>query len=437
VGGRCIAVAYSGGRDSTALLHAVLAQARPRGVAVVATHVHHGLSPNADAWLEHCEAQCLRWARRHPDLKFVAQRLTTRPAPGESVEQWARRARYRALREMAQAHGATLVLLAHHRRDQAETLLLQALRGAGVAGLSGMPHSAVRDGIEWQRPWLSQPGDAIAAYARQHRLSFIVDESNQDTRFARNLLRRDVWPALLGAFPQAEVSLAASAQWAQEAAAAMSELAQIDLARVSVAGAPGDFALGSWLGLSPARRSNALRTWLRERLGAPAAASLVSRLMNELPATRSARWLVAAGELRLHRGVLRYATTQPDVPAGLPRECTLSVLRGGCYRLPGWAGRLQVTRVRDNGVPLARLARIDLRPREGAEKFQAGIGRPPRSLKKQFQSAGVPVWARSGPLIYSGGQLVFVPGLGLDARVIGVAGQALMALSWLPAEAGS
>ena len=267
--------------------------------------------------------------------------------------------------------------------------------------------------------------------------SFIVDESNQDTRFARNLLRRDVWPALLGAFPQAEVSLAASAQWAQEAAAAMSELAQIDLARVSVAGAPGDFALGSWLGLSPARRSNALRTWLRERLGAPAAASLVSRLMNELPATRSARWLVAAGELRLHRGVLRYATTQPDVPAGLPRESTLSVLRGGCYRLPGWAGRLQVTRVRDNGVPLARLARIDLRPREGAEKFQAGIGRPPRSLKKQFQSAGVPAWARVGPLIYSGGQLVFVPGLGLDARVIGVAGQALVSLSWLPAEAGS
>ena len=212
----------------------------------------------------------------------------------------------------------------------------------------------------------------------------------------------------------------------------MSELAQIDLARISVAGAPGVFALGSWLGLSPARRSNALRTWLKVQCGAPAAASLVSRLMNELPATRSARWPVASGELRLHRGVMRFATTPRDVTAGVPRESTLSVLRGGCYRLPGWAGRLQVTRVRDNGVPLAWLARVDLRPRQGAETFQAGIGRPPRSLKKQFQEAAVPAWERGGPLVYSGGQLVFVPGLGLDARVIGLPGQPMVSLRWVP-----
>jgi tRNA(Ile)-lysidine synthase len=158
--------------------------------------------------------------------------------------------------------------------------------------------------------------------------------------------------------------------------------------------------------------------------------------MNELPATRSAQWPVAGGKLRLHRGELQYVKTPPTPPAGVPRESTLSVRRGGCYRLPGWSGQLQVTRVRDNGVPLAWLARIDLKPREGAETFQAGAGRPPRNLKKQFQSAGVPAWARNGPLIYSGGQLVFVPGLGLDARVIGMAGQALMSLHWLPAGAG-
>ena len=110
----------------------------------------------------------------------------------------------------------------------------------------------------------------------------------------------------------------------------------------------------------------------------------------------------------------------------------MSVRRAGTYRLPGWTGSLQVERVRDGGVPLAWLAHLELRPRAGAEKFQAGIGRPPRGLKKQYQDAGVPVWERTGPLVYSGGQLVFVPGLGIDARVIGLPGQALVNLRWRP-----
>jgi len=95
-------------------------------------------------------------------------------------------------------------------------------------------------------------------------------------------------------------------------------------------------------------------------------------------------------------------------------------------------GRLQVTRVAFGGVPLAWLAHAELRPRQGAEQFQAGLGRPPRSLKKQFQAAGVAAWQRDGPLLYSGGQLVFVPGLGLDARIVGLPGQPLVTLEWLP-----
>ena len=180
---RIVAVAYSGGRDSTALLHATLAQARLLGVQVLALHVHHGLSPNADAWLAHGEGQCQRWAKRGHAVAFVAHRLTDRPAPGESVEAWARYARYKALRMMAAEGSASIVLLAHHQRDQAETLLLQALRGAGVAGLSGMPRAVQRDGIEWLRPWLAMPRDAIDAYVRRHRLKFIDDDSNSDTRF--------------------------------------------------------------------------------------------------------------------------------------------------------------------------------------------------------------------------------------------------------------
>ncbi len=422
------------------MLHATLAEATPLGVDVLALHVHHGLSPNADAWLVHCEDQCRRWSRRHPNLQLVSQRLTTRHGQGESVEAWARQARYHALREMALGQQAGLVLLAHHRRDQAETLLLQALRGAGVAGMSGMPRRVMRDGIAWQRPWLQQPREAIDAYVRRHRLKHIDDESNADARFARNRLRLDVWPELVHAFPHAEAALSTAANWAQEASAALQELAVMDLARVAVetpSGTSSGLALGPWLELSEPRRSNVLRAWLKARLGAPAPASLVTRLMAELPSVCSVRWALNDGELQLHRSVLRHRASHslpaPRLPRP-PREATLSVCRAGTCALPGWGGRLQVTRVTEGGVPLAWLAHLELKPREGAEQFQAGIARPPRSLKKQFQSIGVPAWDRDGPLLYSGGQLVFVPGLGLDARVIGLAGQALVSLHWLADE---
>jgi tRNA(Ile)-lysidine synthase len=111
-------------------------------------------------------------------------------------------------------------------------------------------------------------------------------------------------------------------------------------------------------------------------------------------------------------------------------EASLSIRRAGSYRLPGWGGCLRAVRVGEGGVPLAWLAQVELRERSGGERFQAGVGRPARSLKKQFQAAEVPAWQRAGPLVYSGGQLVFVPGLGIDARVIGLPGQPQVTLQW-------
>ena len=430
---RCIAVAWSGGRDSTALLHATLTEAALLGAKVFALHVHHGLSPNADAWLAACEAQCMRWVKHGLPVTFISTRLTTSPAQGESVEAWARQARYRALRAMAVANGVSVVWLAHHRRDQAETFLLQALRGAGMAGLAGMPVSVERDGITWQRPWLSKPREDIEAYVRRHRLQHIEDESNGDPRFARNRLRLDVWPALANAFEQAETSLATAAARAHEARTALEELALLDLSHVA---SDRGLQVAPWLALSSARRGNALRAWLGAQTGQAASASLIARLLHELPATRSARWPIDGGELRLYRSLLMFdrASAAPAKTARV-RETLLRVTRAGRYSLPGWAGGLHVERTSGEGVPLAWLAHLELRPRVGAEQFQSGIGRPPRSLKKQFQSAGVPEWSRAGPLLYSGGQLVFVPGLGLDARVLGLPGQPLVTLRWVALEA--
>ncbi len=424
---RCVAVAFSGGRDSTALLHATANQAAENGMTVVALHVNHGLSAHADAWQRQCQALCEAWAALGWPLTFVGQRLRARPAKGDSVEAWARQARYRALRSMALAQGAGMVLLAQHRRDQAETVLLQALRGAGTAGLAGMPRCVERGGLTWARPWLDLPREAIDHYVRQHRLQPIEDESNADPRFARNRLRLAVWPALVDAFPQAEVALAGTARWAQEASQCLRDLAAIDLA---AAGSPTGLNLRVWQLLSLPRRSNALRTWLAQQMGAAAEASLVTRLLAELPAVGPATWQTAGGSLRRYRGVLRFvrmggARTQTNV-----REATLSVRRAGTHRLPGWGGSLIVTRVKQGGVSLAWLGHVELKARAGAEQFQAGLLRPPRSLKKQFQAAAVPAWQRVGPLLFSGGHLLFVPGLGIDARVVALPGQPQVTLRW-------
>jgi tRNA(Ile)-lysidine synthase len=427
-----VAVAYSGGRDSTALLHAVLVSVRNTGTSVAALHVHHGLSGQADAWERHCRDQCARWQVEGFPVSFAACRLRTRPQPGDSIEAWARRERYAALGRLARTHGADVVLLAHHRRDQAETLILQALRSAGVAGLAGMPRAIERDGIHWLRPWLDVPRSTIEGYVESLGLSYIDDDSNTDERHARNRLRLRVWPALVQAFPEAEPALAAAATWAQQAQACLDELASDDLALLH---GPAGLQLVGLGQLSAARRVNALRAWLRRQTGAAPPASLLARLSDELFGVGAASWPLAGGLLRRHRGQLTWsrpvATRSPSKTA---LEAQLHIRRAGIHRLPGWGGNLRVVRVKEGGVPLAWLAQAELRARSGGEQFQAGLGRPARSLKKQFQAAELPAWERSGPLVYSGGQLVFVPGLGIDARVIGLPGQPLVTLLWEPAD---
>ena len=434
-GGACVGVAYSGGRDSTALLHATLGAAEPLGIEVVALHVHHGLQPDADDWLVHCRARCERWARAGRPIRFDHRRLTATPPRGASLEAWARDERYRALAQMARHHGCALVLLAHHRRDQAETVLLQALRGAGPAGWSAMPAAAERAGVLWHRPWLQQPSAAIDAYVRRHRLRHVEDTSNSDPRHARNRLRLEVWPALIRAFPDAELALATSAAWAQDARACLDELAQADLAQAADA---RGLDLERWAGLSAPRRSNALRAWLARCLGHPAPASLVQRLMVELDGKGPASWPTGAMTLRRYRGRLRCvpgAVVAARDGLGLPVCIELALDRPGRHVVAGWPGWLQVDPVREGGAAPVWLAQAQARPRAGGERFQAGPGRPPRSLKKQYQAAGVAGWERDGPLVFSRGQLVYAPGLGLDARVLALPGQPQLRLTWVASDA--
>jgi tRNA(Ile)-lysidine synthase len=329
---------------------------------------------------------------------------------------------------MAIERGVDLVLLGHHRRDQAETFLLQALRGGGVAALSAMPTVVRRDGLTWARPWLEQPREAIEAYARRYRLRWIDDDSNDDERFARNRLRLRVWPALAAAFGDAGVSLAAAAVRVQQAAAVVDEIAALDLA--AIADVDG-LDLVAWRRLSAARQRQALLRWLRnERVEAPPA-SLVERLMNEAaPTGPQRRWPLGDGELRSYRGRLRSVaapSASDDVPA-----LVVDLSRAGVHRIAAWHGSFRVDRVDQGGIAIGAAARLELRRRAPGDRFQAGARRPPRSLKLQFQASAVAPALRDGPIVCRDGEPVFVPGLGVDARALAAPGEAQVSLAWLP-----
>jgi len=415
-----IAVAYSGGRDSTALLHATAVQAVQAGLQVLALHIHHGLSVHADEWLAHCEAQCAALAASGFPVSLEFRRLSGAPRAAESVEAWARAGRHAALHEMCAAAGIDLLLLAQHRRDQAETLLLQALRGAGVAGLAGMPAQQWREGVCWARPWLTQTREAIEAYVALHRLKFVEDDSNSDPRFARNRLRMQVWPALNGAFGHAEAGLALAAGWAQQALALQQEMAAADLAVLSNETGLDMPALRE---LSIARASNALRAWVHAQGGQAAPASLIERLLTE----PGSSWPCASGSLHLYRGRLQWRAASL-APIGPSQSVNLG--SPGLYPQPAWGGQWQVEMTHGLGVSARLLTSLQQRQRSGGEQFQRGARTVPRSLKKAWQEAGVPAWEREGPLLFHGEQLVFVPGLGLDARVLASSGESRLSLTW-------
>lgn len=436
----CIAVAYSGGRDSTALLHAtgVAAAALP-GACVVALHVHHGLSAHADAWLVHAQAQCATWQAQGLPIRFLCRKLGLVGAPGDSVEALARDARYKALTEMAQEAGASTVLLAHHRRDQAETFLLQALRGAGVAGLSSMPVEAWRHGLHWVRPWLHQPREAIEAYVREYGLLFVEDDSNTDVRFARNRMRMAVWPVLSGAFEHAETSLAQAASRAADARACLDDwLAQSLQTLYATPGtgvSGGALSAHAVLKASLAQQRELLRYWFTEQTGRHLPASAVARITQELPALvgtgRSILWRAGVHDVCLYRGVLSWRPVVA-LKALNQEDCSLSINAPGDYVLSGWGGTLAVSPTESCGVALSDLAHISIRPRQEGADFQLGPARPARSLRKQFQAMAVPEWLRTGPFVYVQNRLLWAPGLGLDARLWAAPGDSQVTLTWVP-----
>ena len=283
-----MAVGLSGGADSTALL---LACARKWPGQVQAIHVHHGLQAAADGFEEHCAALC-----QSLNVPLWVKRLDARHTPGQSPEDAARQARYKAFEAVAIASKAQAAIesiaIAQHADDQVETLLLALSRGAGIAGLAAMPARWELAGVVWHRPLLQVAGADIRSWLRLQGQPWVEDPTNTDQRYTRNRIRAQLLPALEAAFPAFRDTFARSASNAAQAAELLDELAQQDLLRV---GAPPHIT--ELQGLSRARQANVLRHWLRVTHATTPSAAQLGELLNQLAActTRGHRIHIKVG----------------------------------------------------------------------------------------------------------------------------------------------
>jgi len=438
-----IAIACSGGLDSMVLLQLASNWCHAHGHTLLVFHVHHGLSSNADAWQRHVEASAaalgVRADHRHVQID----------TGGSGTEAAARKLRYRALGDMCREHRATLLLTAHHLDDQAETVLLQLLRGSGPAGLSGMdaansaPELLGNPELVMARPLLPLARAELEAFARDAGLDWVEDESNSDTRYARNALRHRVMPALAQAFPGFQQRFARSAAHAQSAQRLLVELAEGDLASLLVDGA---IDVARLRGMSLDRVYNLLRHWFAgQGLAMPSTAWLTEMVTQLVEARHDAQLLVThpACHIRRHRDRLYITPKLPEL-AGMrdPDDEGIFDKPGESFRwqgeaelaFPAYGGVLHIEPA-ENGLGFdpawLREQKLVIDFRKGGERLKLAANRPTRGLKAHYQAADIPAWERARlPTVSSGRDLLFAAGLGMDCRHFAADSAGLVALRW-------
>lgn len=397
---RQLLVGFSGGLDSTVLLHRLKCwRDQEPDVELRAMHIHHGLSPHAEAWVAHCEALCAAWA-----IPLLVERVTLKDE-GLGVEAQARKARYAAFTG-ALRPGEVLVT-AQHLDDQCETFLLALKRGSGPAGLSAMPERAEFAGTQLLRPLLGETRASLEAWAREHQLNWIDDESNQDDGYDRNFLRLRVLPLLRERWPHFADATARSAILCAEQEALLDELLSEELAELISEN--GALAIAPLQGRSPVRRAALLRRWLASHHAAMPSRAMLSRIWDEVAMARedAAPCVHLNGfEVRRFKGELWWVKStpsltdvvldwsSPDAPLILPCEIgRVTLVPSGHVRLPASEEPVTV-RFKAGGM-------LHIVGRNGGRK-----------LKKIWQECNVPPWLRdTTPLLFYGETLIAAAGV--------------------------
>ena len=421
---RCFVVAFSGGADSLALLHA-FARARERhpGLQLRAVHVDHHLHPESTEWAHRCAETCRRLSV--PLTVLDADLDATDTGPDEGA---ARTARYQAFERNLATHD--VLCTAHSRDDHVETVLLNLLRGAGPRGLAGVPERRRLGEGALARPVRGVSRAELRTYARATGVTPVHDPANEDLRFSRVVLRREVIPLLQTRWPGMQAAVARAAELGRESAELLDALAALDLAPAG--GIRGEtLEVGAIAALEPARRRNAIGSWLRTRGIAPPGARRIGQIARDVVEARpDAMPCVRLGEaeVRRFRGHLRLVPRTHPVAAQVVCRCripdTVALDHGELAWEPCTGGGIDDT-VRDSDLVVR--CRGD---GPGSPRPSGGRG---RSLKKRFQSLGIPPWERGRiPLVYAGGVLAAVGSVWVDPRLAAPPGAPGWRVVWTP-----
>ena len=398
--GKRIGVALSGGLDSVVLLDTVCkAQAKDQSQIFV-FHIHHGLQKQADEWLIFCEKLAKKY-KVHFDFRL----LHLGNQEQGNIEARARAGRYEVLTELCMEYGIEDLLLAHHQNDQAETMLLQLLRGAGVAGMAGMPNTRTLNNTEGKitlrRPLLNQSRKELEAYAKAHKLKWIEDPSNQDSKYRRNAIRKTILPALEKIQPEAIANLARSAGLLGEAQVLLDRLAAQDSKTIFLKAGLKHKTLMDLAKKDLPAANNVLRYWLKaNELAMPSQERLAAwwHDLHSVKAGAQLEWSHDQQSIRLWRGILQIA----DEKAGewvfktIPTSSKTSGLSSQ------WVKEAQ------------KKGLITQKDRAGSERIQIKANTPRKTLKNLFQEGDIPPWQRTAPLLYINGELVAVAGVGVS-----------------------
>lgn len=405
-------LAYSGGVDSQVLLH-LLHQIQQQPVLhagfsfnLSAVYIDHQLQAESSAWAEHCAQQCAVL-----NIPFQTIAVNAQAEAGESPEAAARAARYGTLKNIIQP--GMCLLTAQHQDDQAETVLIQLLRGAGAAGLSAMPELCVFAEGWHARPLLNISQQAIHAYAEQHQLQWVEDPSNQLPHYDRNFLRQGVIPTLQQRWPSVNKTLSRFARQQAENTALLEELALIDLATLQQT--DGSLELVTLRQLTSARARNALRYWFKTHKAGMPSSAILSQLLQQIQTEDHDSHLCvswADNEVRRFRDALYLCKASRHNPQQViewngRQPLEISSLDKILELVPAQttADTTYVLKVELLDEPLS------IRFRQGGERIQPAGRQGHRDLKKLFQEASVPEWQRERvPLLYAGEQLVAVVG---------------------------
>ena len=421
--GAKLCVGLSGGLDSVVLFHILASLGAALDRQLSAVHVNHQISPNADSWAEFCAQLCDRLA-----VPLQIERVTVARHTGKGFEASARDARYKIFHNV----DADAVLLAHHLDDQAETILLQALRGAGLRGLRGMPLVRKINQTTWPdilRPLLDVPKEILIQYAKLHDLQWIEDESNANTHHTRNFLRHDVIPHIEKRAPHYRLSLRRLANHAAEAQLLIDELAELDL---QAARTTKGLRLATLRALTLPRLKNVLRYHLaRSELATPTTNQLEEIVDQLLRHKSDSRTHIRWGDTMLH---CHHDTIYFEA-ATLPIATHFHYAWRGEEKISLGDGLGWLVFEASVGVGLSqqKLAQgnVTIRSRKGGERFQPNPKRPRRTLKNLWQEAGVPAWERARlPLIFCGEQLVWVPEIGVEYGFAADEGEPGWTITW-------